>query len=69
MASNLGQLGDSCLPRLTILVFYGIMRTGFRDDQRDSSPTLMEEVTALSASDFCNGEARKEEIEMEPVSR
>lgn len=44
MASNLRQLEDSCLLWSTILVLYGIMRTGFSDDQRDSSPTL----TALS---------------------
>lgn len=68
MVSNLRQLGDFCLPWSTILVFYGIMRIGFRDDQRDISPTLTEEVTTLSASDCCNGEARKEELELEPVS-
>ena len=63
MASNLKPWRDSCLPWSTIVASYGVMRTVFRRDQRDSSP-FTEEVTALSASDCCREEARKEEMEM-----
>ena len=65
MASNLKQWGASCLSWATVLILPGVRRTAFRRNQKDSSPSLRVEVTALSASDHCHEEARKEEMEVD----